>query len=197
MNHDTNKNVNLGVIEKLPTARIYRNSNFEQTDLTISTGGIKTLHPIYIQSTNRKVLNNVLFMLDSVINQQIKQYNQLYTTNENNDMLSFFGVLGVRGLNDLTTTTKPILRFCKSKHYTRNRASYDSASFDTSFILDFLTMPSVAEQNVDSIPDRTNQTTTNTETIYEFKTDSQLTNIQLFSERHFDMFDNINFLSVG
>lgn len=197
LNHDTNKNVNLGVIEKLPTARIYRNSNFEQTDLTISTGGIKTLHPIYIQSTNRKVLNNVLFMLDSVINQQIKQYNQLYTTNENNDMLSFFGVLGVRGLNDLTTTSKPILRFCKSKHYTRNKTSYDSASFDTSFILDFLTMPSVAEQNVDSIPDRTNQTTTNTETIYEFKTDSQLTNIQLFSERHFDMFDNINFLSVG
>lgn len=196
LNMESNANVGDGIIEKLPVVRIYRNSNFEQSDLTISTGGVKTLHPIYIQSTNKKALNNVLYMLDTVVNELVNRYGQTYYTNENNDIFSFLGVLGapdglVEGQN------YPILRFCKSQHKYSNTTTYDAASFDSAFILDFMNDPNVANYVVDELPTSSNKRTTNTEIIHEMKTNSQLTNIQLFTERYFNFFDEIDFLSIG
>lgn len=196
LNIDSNINCGFGVIEKLPVVRIYRNSNFEQTDLTISTGGIKTLHPIYIQSTNKKALNNVLYMLDTVINELVNRYGQTYYTNENNDIFSFFGILGA-GDSFHINTSYPILRFCKSQHTFSSRITYDAASLDSAFIIDFMNDPNVANYNNDELPNKTNKSTTNTEILHEMKTNSQLTNIQLFSERYFNIFDEINFLSIG
>lgn len=195
MNHDTNKNVNYNLIECLPITRIYRNANFEQTDLTISTGGIKTLHPLYIQSTNKASLNNILYMFESIISSAIDRFGTLYQIAGTNDNYTYFGVLGVRG-QELSTTAKPILRFCKSQHhYKDNKFYYDSSSFDSLFILDYMNNPDVCDYEADRLP---TDETLNTELIDDIKTDSQLTNIQLFSNRYFEFKNEINsILSIG
>ena len=69
-----------GYVETLPCYRLYRNANFEQTDLTVTTGGVKTLHPIYLQSTPRILLNNVLYMLDFAIGRQSELLNTVLGT---------------------------------------------------------------------------------------------------------------------
>lgn len=192
-NYDTNKNVNYNLIECLPITRIYRNANFEQTDLTISTGGIKTLHPLYIQSTNKASLNNILYMFESIISSAIDRFGTLYQIAGTNDNYTYFGVLGVRS-QALSTTAKPILRFCKSQHHYEGEYYYDSSSFDSLFILDYMNNPDVCEYTVDKLP----TDSTNTELIDDIKTDSQLTNIQLFSNRYFEFKNEINsILSIG
>ena len=185
-----------GYIESLPVFRIYRNSNFEQTDLTITTGGIKLLHPIYLQSTPRMLVNNILYMLDTIIEYLLKQYNNI--TNADNS----FGYLGVLiPINDPLDPTRtlssypnehPLLRF-SSIRTPNNNGNYIAASLDSMMLLNYMHTTSINEyQSIKELTDSLPTAASNEEVIADLTTNSIETNVQLFSYKYFNFLSEVN-----
>ena len=195
-NYNTNRNnKTCGIIETLPCYRIYKNLNFEQTDLTITTGGIKTLHPIYLQSTPRILINNILYMTDFIINyvSNVDNYGFVHVLTFSNDY--------IHNLHLIPNVEYPILRFGKvvKPIYNRKYAAI-AQSFDSLYLLNYMNNDSINEyENIadilDSLPNPDTEAS-NEEIIYNFSTDSPLTNIQLFSKRRFDFYSGIDELAM-
>ena len=189
-----------GFIETLPTFRIYRNANFEQNDLTITTGGIKLLHPIYIQSTPKPLIQNILYLFDYVINYMDKTFN--------NTTFSKFYV-NMMETNKATTPEEysllhpshfghryPLYRLYKDLDVGNNKIA---TSFDSHFILNYihprnLNIYSNNKNLVDSLPTKDN--IHNEEFIQNIFTNSVETNVQLFSSKYFNFYDHVSELSM-
>lgn len=90
-----------------PIGRIYRNANYEQSDLTISTGRMKTLNPVYVQCVNRCTVNNLLYMFDVLLSYNIADFNKNFIVGVNYQMMRF------TTLNDFTNLM--ILNFMNRK----------------------------------------------------------------------------------
>lgn len=173
----------------LPVSRIYRNANIGHTDLTITTGGIKTLHPVYLQVVNRTTLNNLLYMIDDIlINNKEGFFDGLFM---------YFRVYNLVSSTASTLPTDPnnafvLYRLAQdefSSRATGNTAKYYVAnSFDTLFILNYHNYNNVndyynANDEVESLY--------NEELVWNMDSPSLLNNIQLFSMKRFDYFDII------
>lgn len=173
----------------LPVSRIYRNANIEHTDLTITTGGIKTLHPVYLQVVNRTTLNNLLYMIDDIL---INNKEGFF-----DDLFMYFRVYNLVSSTASTLPTDPnnafvLYRLAQeefSSRATGNTAKYYVAnSFDTLFILNYHNYNNVndyynANDEVESLY--------NEELVWNMESSSLLNNIQLFSMKRFDYFDII------
>lgn len=169
----------------LPVSRIYRNANIEHTDLTITTGGIKTLHPVYIQAVNRITLNNLLYMIDDIminnkegINDKLFMYFRVYNlvstpastlpTDSNNAFILYRLAQDVLHSSVATGTS--------SSWYAAN-------SFDTLFILNYHNYNNVNDyydvnDEMESLYDE--------ELIKSMESLSMLNNIQLFGMKRFN-----------
>lgn len=128
-----------------PVARVYRNNNFEQSDLTITTGGVKLLHPVYIQSVNTALLNNVLFMFDTLFGLISNQWGTLASFNP----YGLFNFIRVRNNSNIPMTHIGnnhliIKRFSKRLYYphvSKNNNElrrYAATSFDSLLLLNYL-----------------------------------------------------------
>lgn len=128
-----------------PVARVYRNNNFEQSDLTITTGGVRLLHPIYVQSVNPALLNNVLFMFDTLFGLISNQWGSLASFNP----YGMFNFLRVRNnshtpLTHIGNEHLIIKRFSKRLYYphvsknNRELRRYAATSFDSLLLLNYL-----------------------------------------------------------
>lgn len=195
-----------GMVDTLPSYRLYRNSNFEQSDLTITTGGVKTLHPIYLQSVPRVFINNIVYFFDYILNAQ--QKNQWF----NSEGIYNYFYLYTRNTTALApspSTSWPILRFGKWRRQLRIQPNNNrqlpnywmAESLDSAFIMNYLNNPSINDylnikELIESIPSPGNQSTGNEEIIYNFETSSELTNIQLFSSKYFRFFDEVENLNM-
>ena len=183
-----------GFINVLPVPRVYRNNNFEQSDLTISTGRIKTLSPIYIQSVNRITLNNLLYMFDMMINDIVNKYGEI----KNDDNMFDWLLVFKHGTQQLAVNEECVLRrFGMSRDDAIN--GYIPTSFDSSFIMNYLIHQRVNEYKNDvelneSLPIINNELN-NEEIIWDIITNKPETNIQLFSSRYFNFHENISPLS--
>lgn len=204
--YESNRDLNdYGVISTLPAFRLYKNANFEQSDLTITTGGIKTLHPIYLQSTPKILINNISYMIDFIIDNLRNQYGTI--KNEYN-IFDYINVVSysntAAGLYN--NANFPILRFGKLNNPTHLRTGninvYIAESFDSLFILNYINTDtinnyeSLKDLSV-SIPNKDNQNTDNEEFIYNIDTSSEYINIQLFSSRYFKFLDNVGIPSMA
>ena len=182
-----------GFINVLPAPRVYRNNNFEQSDLTISTGRIKTLSPIYIQSVNRILLNNILYMFDMMINIIETKYESIQNSGDTYD---YFLVLN-NSLNDLAIDGEAVLkRFGLSA---AEEVGYLPISLDSALIMNYLNSANVNEyadndELLNSLPIKDNEAN-NEEIIGDIITFRPETNIQLFSSRYFNFHENISTLS--
>ena len=194
--------IRAGIASVLPCVRLYRNANFEQSDLTISTGRIKTLFPIFIQSVNRITVQNVLYMFDMMLSGQISRFGRLGSGED--DAFDYLGCYYAGDYKLPVNETGTLRRFMPSYYYSRitnKSASYLlSLSLDTLMIMNFLTAHSVNNYNGiqelnDSLP-QTQYPAHNEEIIANIETNSQLTNVQLFSSRYFNFFDNVSALNV-
>ena len=195
-----------GMVDTLPSYRLYRNSNFEQSDLTITTGGVKTLHPIYLQSVPRVFINNIIYFFDYILNAQ--QKNQWF----NSEGIYNYFYLYTRNTTALApspTTSWPVLRFGKWRRQLRIQPNNNrqlpnywmAESLDSAFIMNYLNNQSINDYlNIkelnESIPSPGNQSKGNEEIIYNFETSSELTNIQLFSSKYFRFFDEVENLNM-
>lgn len=206
--YPTNQFLNVcGMVDTLPCYRLYRNANFEQSDLTITTGGVKTLHPIYLQSVPRTFINNIIYFFDYILNAQ--QKNQWYNAEEIYNY--FYLITSVSGVPPIPDSTHlhPILRFGKWHRQLRVQIEnnnpmaqfYMAESLDSAFIMNYLNNQSINDYlNIkelnESIPSPGNQSSGNEEIIYNFETSSELTNIQLFSSKYFRFFDEVENLNM-
>ena len=194
--YPTNRNLKYcGLIETLPSYRLYRNGNFEQADLTITTGGVKTLHPIYLQSTPRVFLNNLIYFFDFLLN-ALRRDDGTGFNAEN--IFNFVQVLSFdNAALHLGNDYRPILRYGK---WYRQLAFKDGTgnmwlaeSFDSAFVMNYLNNETVndyatSEELATSLPNTTNQNTTNEEVIYSMESNSQYTNVQMFGKKIFNFF---------
>lgn len=185
--------VDCGLISLLPCPRVYRNNNFEQSDLTISTGRIKTLNPIYIQSVSKVVLVNLIYMFDMIYNILMRKYGTLIDIA---DVYSYLMVFN-NSLNDLAVDEWGVLRRFAQIEFDENY--YYSLSFDSAFVMNYLCSNRVNEylSEVDlasSLPVK-NNSNNNEEIINNITTNSAETNIQLFSNRYFNFQELISVLS--
>lgn len=183
-----------GIINVLPCPRVYRNNNFEQSDLTISTGRIKTLSPIYIQSVNRVLLNNIIYMFDMMINLIVAKYGSIKNTSEIFDYLT---CLRNNPYGLLLNQEAPLRRFSMKSIET---IGYYPLSFDSCWLMNYLVVSSVNEYTdnnelAESLPTAKNEAN-NEEIIENIITYRPETNIQLFSSRYFNFHENISILST-
>lgn len=168
----------------LPVSRIYRNANIEHTDLTITTGGIKTLHPVYIQAVNRITLNNLLYMIDDIMINKNGFYDNLFM---------YFRVYNLVSTPTSTLPTDPnnafILYRLAQDELTSPAAMgstakyYVADSFDTLFILNYHNYNNVNDyydvnDEIESLYEE--------ELIKSMESLSMLNNIQLFSMKRFN-----------
>ena len=183
-----------GFITVLPVPRVYRNANFEQPDLSISTGRIKTLSPIYIQSVNRILLNNIMYMFDMMFNLIKDKYNNL----SNNGYYDYLQVFN-KNLDEFDVGESATLKRFGST-YVEDNVCYLPLSFDSCWLMNYLCSSSVneyADSNELSASLPTNGNNTNNEELIEdIMTYRPETNIQLFSSRYFNFHENISALSV-
>ena len=182
-----------GIINVLPVPRIYRDNNFEQSDLTISTGRIKTLSPIYIQSVNRIIVNNLLYMFDMVYNTLVNKYGAIEDWETFGHILLFTDDIFQLDVND----DRVLRRFAQSE---LEDVGYVPMSFDSAFIMNYLTSQSVndylsTKELIESLPTKNNESL-NEEIIENMITIKPETNIQLFSSRYFNFHENISLLSM-
>lgn len=198
--YNTNRNLWAdGYTETLPAYRIYKNANFEQSDLTITTGGIKTLHPIYIQSTPKILVNNILYLADFVVNYVLGTFGDI---NREDDKFGYIHVLTCQP-NRLTRlplngTEFPLFRFGKVVKRTYDGDTALSMSFDSLFLLNYINTDSLNEYRGGikeikaSIPGAAN----NEEILSNIQTTSTIMNVQLFSKRYFDFLDGVDDFSM-
>lgn len=183
-----------GIINVLPCPRVYRNNNFEQSDLTISTGRIKTLSPIYIQTVNRVLLNNIIYMFDMMINLIVAKYGSIKNTSEIFDYLTCLrNTPSGLGLYQ----EAPLRRFSMKSI---EDVGYYPLSFDSCWLMNYLIVSSVNEYTnnselAESLPTANNEAN-NEEIIENIITYQPETNIQLFSSRYFNFHENISILST-
>lgn len=174
----------------LPVSRIYRNANIEHTDLTITTGGIKTLHPVYLQVVNRITLNNLLYMIDDIL---INNRNGFY-----DNLFMYFRVYNLVSAVASTLPTDPnnafiLYRLAQDELSSRATGStgkyYAANSFDTLFILNYHNY-----NNVNDYYDVNDEVESlyNEELVMDMESLSMLNNIQLFSMKRFKYFDIID-----
>lgn len=185
-----------GLIGVLPCPRIYRNQNFEQPDLTISTGRIKTLSPVYIQSASRVCLNNLIYMFDMVISTILKKYGSIKNGSDVYDYLTVFKDNIIADID--VDETCIVRRFAQTE---LESGDYLALSMDSAFILNYLTAHRVNEyvdtsELESSLPTTDNIESNNEELIYDIQTFRSETNIQLFSSRYFNFHENISQLSM-
>ena len=171
----------------LPVSRIYRNANVEHTDLTITTGGIKTLHPVYLQVVNRITLNNLLYMIDDIL---INNTDGFY-----DNLFMYFRVYNLVSAIASTLPTDPnnafiLYRLAQDELSSRTTGStekyYTATSFDTLFILNYHNYNNVndyydVKDEVSSLYEE--ELITNMESV------SMLNNIQLFGRKRFNYYD--------
>lgn len=174
----------------LPVSRIYRNANIEHTDLTITTGGIKTLHPVYLQVVNRTTLNNLLYMIDDIlINNKDGFYDNLFM---------YFRVYNLVSAAASTLPTDPnnafiLYRLAQDELNSRATGStakyYTADSFDTLFILNYHNY-----NNVNDYYDVKDEIYSlyNEELVYGMESLSILNNIQLFGMKRFNYLEIID-----
>ena len=195
------------ILQLLPAFRIYKNNNFDQSDLTITTGGVKTLHPVYIQSTPKVLLNNILYMLDYAVSSMLSRYGNT------NDM--FLSLNTPRRINpnispespsliDAVMRDKkyPVSRFATKQYTIGGKNVWIASSFDSYFILNYINTLSI--NNYDditdmgnSIPTKSNVTSSkNIELIRDINTQHQNTNVQLFSTKYFNFYDNVDIFAM-
>lgn len=182
-----------GIITVLPSPRIYRDNNFEQSDLTISTGRIKTLSPIYIQSVSRITLNNFAYVFDMMYNIIIKKYGSLSSDGQFDYLLVY-----TPGAITLSENEEGVMRRFGMNGF--EGLSHAALSFDSVLMLNYLTSSSVndyqgIEDMAGSLPTENNEDK-NEEIIEDIITYRPETNIQLFSSRYFDFHENISSLSM-
>lgn len=183
-----------GIINVLPVPRIYRDNNFEQNDLTISTGRIKTLSPIYIQSVNRIIVNNLLYMFDMVYNTLVNKYGTIVNENGTFD---YWLLLHDNEYNFNVGDDCVLRRFGQIE---LPEVGFVPLSFDSAFVMNYLTSQSVndylsTKELIESLPTK-NNTALNEEIIENMITIRPETNIQLFSSRYFNFHENISLLSM-
>lgn len=199
--YPSNREVDRGFISCVPIARVYRNANFEQSDLSIATGRMKTLSPIYIQSTNRGTIQNIIYMFDMMFHTIVARFCKV--SNSANSF-NYFGCL-FNGSGDLPLLSIGVLRRFTTSYFVpqlaEQRLNYNVAfSLDSVLMLNYLLRQSVNDYDdladlIDSLPTEDNIDTTNEELIGDLKTNTFYTNAQLFSSRYFNFFDNISPLS--
>lgn len=198
--YNTNRNLLTdGYAETLPAYRIYKNANFEQSDLTITTGGIKTLHPIYVQSTPKILINNILYLADFVINYVLGTFGDI---NREEDKFGYIHVLTCQTDRidhlPLNGSEFPLFRFGKVVKRTYEGETALSMSFDSLFLLNYINTDSLNEYRggvkeiKESIPGAVN----NEEILSNIKTTSATMNVQLFSKQYFDFLDGVNDFSM-
>ena len=191
-----------GIIQTLPVFRIYRNSNFEQTDLTITTGGIKLLHPIYLQSTPRMLINNISYMFDCIIEGLLNKYGKIVSDDNKFGYLSIILQETYDNSNPKPTLIEhtagpyPILRF-GAIEVQKTDTVYVATSLDSMCLMNYLHMTSINEYQsikelVDSLPTSEN----NEEVIKNMETNSMETNVQLFSSKYFNFKDEVSQFSM-
>lgn len=183
--YQTNDHVeDYGYIETLPCYRLYRNANFEQTDLTVTTGGVKTLHPIYLQSTPRILLNNVLYMLDFAIGRQTELLNTVL-----GNVVAI--PMATQIIDDWDVSEDaPMKRFFKN--VTTNTHLFSTA-VDSYWLLNYIHSNNInyynsTEELVDSV--RTE------ELAADMLTNSFQTNVQLFSNKYFNFRELLDELAI-
>ena len=193
--YNTNSNLNdYGYIETLPAYRLYKNANFEQSDLSISTGGIKTLHPIYLQSTPRILINNILYLVDYFIDYMIKSVGGF--TKDNFD---YVGLLTTNTSHLLLNVDYPLIRYSKINRYVKTGTlRYISVSFDSLLFLNYLTGNSLNEYSSNEEIKRTIPSGSyNEEIISDMITENNNSmNAQLFSSKYFNFKNNVSWLSM-
>ena len=190
---------NSGIIHNVPISRVYRNANFEQSDLTISTGRVKTLFPVYIQATSRTTLNNLIYMFDCMLSTLVERYGKINADAGIEHTLDFFNV-NVANSGEFAGFGV-IRRF--GIDYDHNIA----LSFDSALILNYMTKKSLNDYDgidslIESLPIDETTTNTNEELIFNVSNVGVHTLIQLFSKRTFDfhrlvdVFDVVNYSQV-
>lgn len=191
-----------GYIETLPVYRLYRNSNFDQTDLTITTGGIKTKHPVYLQCTPRLLISNLLYMFDFVINRMLDQYGSITDDKYKLGWLCAITMCQTGDITSLTDTPNvkyPIRRFSKGFTYIDGVVRYVSTSLDSFFILDYIRTTHINDYRsnaelIDTLP--TTRNDSNEELISDISTSSQDMNVQLLSVKRFDFGSCVDITSM-
>lgn len=207
--YPTNQYLNdCGMVDTIPCYRLYRNANFEQSDLTITTGGVKTLHPIYLQSVPRVFINNIIYFFDYILNTQ--QKNEWFNAEKIYNYFYLYQNTTTPPTSPGSVKLLPVLRFGKMERGLRVKPGKDKTpladywmaeSLDSAFIMNYLNNQSINDYlNVkelnESIPSPSNQSTGNEEIIYNFETSSELMNIQLFSSKYFRFFDEVENLNM-
>ena len=179
-----------GFGEIFPIYRVYRNCNFEQSDLSISTGRIKTLSPIYIQSVNRITIQNILYMFDMMLHTMVKRFKSL---NNSGETFNYLTVISPGPIMSLPINQYfPLSRFGKIQYTPKTQDNtttrFIAFSFDSCLLLNYLLSPSVNDYSSlealkSSLPLEGNEES-NEEIIANLETMTALTNIQLFSSRY-------------
>lgn len=194
----------------IPCYRIYKNSNFEQTDLTISTGGVKTLHPIYLQATPRILLNNLTYITDTILNKFISLYGSTGVAGNRMYMGTLAFQLMADTFNNNTLVDPsynnlkfPLFRFLHTEFIIGNIGLCQSSiSLDTFFLMNFLYSNTINDfqnlkEELAALPSETNVIAgTNEEIVKDLRTYSNSINIQLFSSKLFNFYDNIDTFAI-
>lgn len=187
----------LGCIETLPAFRIYRNNNFEQPDLTITTGGIKLLHPVYLQSTPRVIVNNILYIFDCIIENLLQLYDKIISDDGVFGYLSVILQIPDDGLVDRTLAdypgSHPLLRFGSTGISDSGEIRYIATSLDSLCLLNYLHMNSLNDyQNIKELKDSLPTAgASNEEVISDIQTNTVETNVQLFSSKYFNFLSEV------
>ena len=194
--YDNNELKDYGFIETLPVFRLYRNANFEQTDLTITTGGIKLLHPIYLQSTPRVLINNLLYMFDTIIENLLNKYGGIVSNDNTFGFLSVYLQSTDDGIDEHHLTEYngeyPLLRFGNITFYDDGVVYNIGSSLDSLCLLNYLQVLSINEyQSTDELIDSLPNAADNEEVIKDMITNSMETNAQLFSYKYFKFSEEI------
>lgn len=173
-----------GCAKYLPVYRVYQNANFEQSDLSITTGHMKTLFPVYLQVASQVNMHNIGYYFDMTFNLMNGRYSDV-----GNRLFNYFTILPT---NDIA---RGVMR-----RFGTDEDTGKALSFDSIWILNYLTAHSLnnyrsIEEELSSLPTASGLST-NEELIDNMETDSMATNVQLFSKRYFDFYDNVSTLGV-
>lgn len=205
--YPSNREVDGGFISCVPIARVYRNANFEQSDLSISTGRMKTLSPIYIQSVSRGTIQNLIYMFDMMLHTIVARFCKV--SNSANSF-NYLGCLfncsdDLNDSGDLPLYSTGVLRRFTPSYYTPQLGEQSdncnvAFSLDSALMMNYLLRQSVNDyDNINdltrSLPSVNTIDSTNEEVIGDMFTNSSYTNVQLFSSRYFNFYDNISPLS--
>lgn len=205
--YPSNFKVNEGFISCVPIGRVYRNANFEQSDLSIATGRMKTLSPIYIQAANRSTIQNLIYMFDMMLHIIVSRFRKVSNTaNSFNYLGCLFNVPDDPDAGDLPLGSSGVLRRFTTSYFTPQLSKQEQQNYNVAFSLDsvlmlnYLLRQSVNDYDdvndlINSLPKANNINTSNEELIGDLKTNTFYTNVQLFSSRYFNFYENITPLS--